>query len=208
MLIIRTSGANQAWRQTLQELYSSGAETGNATYFRDEVVVIELSKPELVDPDPLFPMPAEELAAINRFIHSGENESSVTHEWTKLYHHRMFDQPNSQIEYLLKVLAEPEPRWDSLVSLWDKTVDQNKLISPCTLVIWGRKRHGKLELHVHAHSSDAYKKLLMNLQEFISLHQFLAEKLLIEMGTYYHFLDSCHIHREDIKHCEQLLDAF
>jgi thymidylate synthase len=61
---------------------------------------------------------------------------------------------------------------------------------------------------VHAHSSDAYKKLLMNLQEFISLHQFLAEKLQLEMGTYYHFLDSCHIHREDIELCERLLDAF
>ncbi|QQS18140.1 hypothetical protein IPL68_05910 [Candidatus Saccharibacteria bacterium] len=44
-------------------------------------------------------MSQTDLDIINDYIYSGENESLVTHEWTKLYHHRMFDEPNSQIEY-------------------------------------------------------------------------------------------------------------
>jgi thymidylate synthase len=197
MLIIQTKNAVAAWRQTLVTLFASGSETDNRKYFRDEMVVIELDEPGIEPSDPLFPMPQQDLAVINRFIWSGENEEVVSHEWTKLYHHRMFDEPHNQVAYMLAKLALAEPTGEAQMSLWEKSVDHYQEISPCTLVIWGRKKHEALELHVHAHSSDAYKKLLMNLQEFISLQQYLASQLKLKMGKYYHVLDSCHIHSED-----------
>ncbi|QQS18139.1 hypothetical protein IPL68_05905 [Candidatus Saccharibacteria bacterium] len=76
-------------------------------------------------------------------------------------------------------------------------IDQDMKISPCTQIIWGRIRYGKLEMHVHAHSSDAYNKLLLNLLEFVSLQSYLAKRLGLPAGMYYHFLDSCHLHNSD-----------
>ncbi|MBZ0186239.1 MAG: thymidylate synthase, partial [Candidatus Obscuribacterales bacterium] len=112
------------------------------------------------------------------------------------------------VEYLLEKLRLPEPVGEAQISLWDKNIDQGQEISPCTQIIWGRKRGDTLELHVHTHSSDAYKKLLMNLQEFISLHQYLAGRLDLNPGRYIHFLDSCHIHRQDKDAALALLKEF
>jgi thymidylate synthase len=207
MIIIHAHNAVGAWRKTLISLMQNGAETANRKYFRDELVVIELDQPGVEAVDPLFPMSQKDMDTVNRFIFTGDNEAGVSHEWTKLYFHRIFDQPHSQIEYLLEKLRLPEPAGEALISLWDKNIDQRQEISPCTLIIWGRKRHDSLELHIHAHSSDAYKKLLMNLQEFISLHQFLAARLGLKMGKYYHLLDSCHIHSEDIDACRQVVES-
>jgi len=197
MIHVCTESANAAWREAFKRVFLEGTETGNQLYFRDEMVVFELSSPTIETPDPLFPMPAADLATINKFITTGANEHDVCHEWTKMYYHRIFDEPNSQIKYMLETLRESEPLRPAVASLWDKTIDQHQLVAPCTMVIWGRRRGNALELHVHAHSSDAYKKLLMNLQEFISLHHWMAGQLGLEVGKYIHVLDSCHIHRED-----------
>lgn len=206
MIHVCTDSANDAWRQALTRVLHEGAETGNQFYLRDEMVVFELSRPTIEVPDPLFPMAAADLAVINNFITTGADEDSVCHDWTKLYYHRIFDEPNSQIKYMLEVLRESEPLTPAVASLWDKTVDQRQLVAPCTMVIWGRRRGKALELHVHAHSSDAYKKLLMNLQEFISLHHWLSAQLKLEVGKYIHVLDSCHIHREDEAASRELVD--
>jgi thymidylate synthase len=197
MIHVCTNNVNAAWREALKRLFQEGGETDNQLYFRDEMAVFELLRPAIEAPDPLFPMAAEDLAIINNFITTGANEDSVCHEWTKMYYHRINDEPNGQVKYMLEVLRDPEPMTPAVASLWDKTIDQHQLVAPCTMVIWGRRRGTDLELHVHAHSSDAYKKLLMNLQEFISLHHWLAAQLGLEVGKYIHVLDSCHIHRED-----------
>lgn len=81
--------------------------------------------------------------------------------------------------------------------MWDKNVDQNKEVSPCTQIIWARIKNGALEVHVHANSSDAYKKLLMNMLEFISLQKYIADRVNVPVGRYIHFLDSCHLHQKD-----------
>jgi thymidylate synthase len=208
MLIVHADNAVAAWRTTLTRLLQEGSTTDNQKYYRDEPVVIELTSPSVEVADPLFPMSQKDLDTINDFIHSGANEDNVTHEWTKLYYHRMFDEPNSQVKYILKKLSLSEPVGEAQISLWDKTIDQEQEISPCTQIIWARKKHDRLEVHVHAHSSDAYKKLLMNLQEFISLQHHLASQLNLQPGKYYHFLDSCHIHTEDVELSKQLVQQF
>lgn len=206
MITIKEQTSSAAWRETFKTLYAHGSETDNDKYFRDELTVIEISKPA-IESDSLFPMAQQDLDTITRFIWSGEHEESVVHEWTKLYYHRMFDEPHSQIEYLLRKIQEGRPKGDTQISLWDKNQDQEAEISPCTQIIWGRLKHGALELHVHAHSSDAYQKLFMNIQEFVSLHLYLAERLGVPAGTYYHMIDSCHLHRKHMSEIEGLAKA-
>lgn len=204
MIQITTETTNQAWRQAFTQLYDSGQETNNDRYFRDELMVISVTQPELEPIDPLFPMPQEDISLINHFITTGENEEQVVHEWTKLYFHRMFDRPHSQIEYFISKLQSSIPKGDALMSLWEKSVDQTADINPCTQVVWGRIKQGALELHVHAHSSDAYKKLLMNMQEFIAIQHYVAGRLNISVGPYYHILDSCHFHWKDVEAAKEL----
>lgn len=197
MIYVVADSANQAWLDTFKSLANQGEETGNAKYWRDEVALIEVNNPQVEIADDRFPMSQAALDTINKYIYSGENEDQVTHEWTKLYHHRAFDEPNSQIEFLISKLDANRPVGEAQISMWDKNIDQSQEVSPCTQIIWARIKHGKLELHVHANSSDAYKKLLMNILEFISLQHYIAERVGVEVGKYYHFLDSCHLHHKD-----------
>ncbi|EDK72809.1 Thymidylate synthase-like protein [candidate division TM7 genomosp. GTL1] len=195
---------NEAWCQTFTSLYDNGSETGNQRYFRDEVTLIEIENPVVEPADSRFPMAQEDLDIINRYIYTGENEDKVIHDWTKLYYHRAFDEPNSQIEFLISKLDPQSPKGEAQISMWDKNIDQDQKVSPCTQIIWARIKHGKLELHVHAHSSDVYKKLLMNILEFVSLQHYIAERVGVPVGKYYHFLDSGHLHQKDIKAIEVL----
>jgi thymidylate synthase len=198
MIHLTANTPNEAWRTAFTSLYDNGAETGNNKYFRDEVVLLEVENPIVEPADPRFPMKQEDLDVINKFIYTGENEDKVVHDWTKLYYHRAFDEPNSQIEFLIRSLSLDHPVGEAQISMWDKNVDQGQKVSPCTQVIWARIKHGRLELHVHAHSSDAYKKLLMNILEFVSLQHYIANRVGIPVGKYYHFLDSGHLHHKDM----------
>lgn len=197
MIHIQANNANEAWVSTLQYLLEKGKEAGNKKYYRDEVALIKIINPQVTTADARFPMSQNDLDIINRYIYTGENEEAVVHDWTKLYYHRSFDTPNSQIEFLIDNLNEEWPAGEAQISMWDKNIDQGQKISPCTQIVWGRIKHGKLELHVHTNSSDAYKKLLMNMLEFISLQHYIANRINTEVGSYYHFLDSCHLHHKD-----------
>jgi len=205
MLQIKATSANDAWRKTLATIYKEGEATGTEKYFRDEVTLIEIENPAVEPADPRFPMTQTDLDIINRYIYTGEQEDKVVHDWTKLYYHRAFDEPNSQIEFMIRNLQSGKPVGETQISMWDKNVDQGQKISPCTQIIWARIKHGKLELHVHAHSSDTYKKLLMNILEFISLQHYIAGRVGVPVGKYYHFLDSGHITNKDLDAVEKLL---
>lgn len=207
MIHITANTPNDAWRSAFTSLYDNGAETGNDKYFRDEVMLIEVNNPVVEPADPQFPMEQIDLDIINRFIFTGENEDEVVHDWTKLYYHRAFDEPNSQIEFLIGNLNPDNPVGEAQISMWDKNADQGQKVSPCTQIIWARIKHGKLELHVHAHSSDAYKKLLMNILEFVSLQHYIAKRVGVPVGKYYHFLDSGHLHRKDMDAIQALRTA-
>src|ERR1700677_4956468 len=118
MIVIQTDNAVAAWRQALTRLMQEGTTTDNGKYFRDELIAIELASPSVEPSDPLFPMPQHDLDVINNFIWSGADEANVCHEWTKLYHHRIFDQPHSQVDYMLAKLRLPEPVGEAVISLW------------------------------------------------------------------------------------------
>jgi len=205
MILIKAKDSNTAWRDTLKQLYFSQLETDNDKYYRDEPTLIEIESPVYQISDELFPMNSNDLKIINEYIVSGKNEEKVIHEWTKIYYHRIFDQPNSQFNFFIEKLKAGMPVGEAQISMWDKKVDQSASISPCTQIIWGRIRHGKLEIHVHAHSSDAYKKLLMNIQESISFQNFVAQRLYVPVGKYFHFIDSCHIHKNDLEEVQQII---
>lgn len=44
----------------------------------------------------------------------------------------------------------------------------------------------------------------MNILEFVSLQHYIAERVSVPVGRYYHFLDSGHLHTKDLKAIEAL----
>jgi len=205
MIIIKAENSNEAWRKTLVEIFKSGVDTDNQKYYKDELTLIEIDNPKLMTPDELFPMDKTDLEIIYKYITSGEHENKVIHEWSKIYRHRIYDQPNSQFDFFIKKLKEKLPVGETQISIWDKSLDQTSKITPCTQIIWGRIKHGKLEFHVHANSSNAYNKLLLNIQEFIAMQNYVADILKVQVGKYFHFIDSCHIYHDDLEKVKELV---
>lgn len=207
MISIRAHTANEAWIAALKDLLTNNSATGNEKYFRDEPVTIQISNPSVIAADARFPMEQEDLDIINRYIYTGENEDKVVHEWSKLYYHRTFDEPNSQMEFLISKLDANNPVGEAQISMWDKNIDQDNKVSPCVQIIWARLKNGKLELHVHTNSTDAYKKLLMNILEFISLQKYIAERVSVPVGDFIMFVDSCHLHNKDLGGINRIKDT-
>ncbi len=208
LIIKESSSLNTAWRKALTVLVEQGVETDNDFYYRDQPILFEIDKPMIEAADPLFPMSPEDVSVINEFMYSGNNEDQVCHPWTKLYHHRLFDQPNAQIPYMIDLLKKNETYNGCVGSIWDKDKDQYQYEAPCSLIIWCRIKYNKLVTHVHAYTSDAYAKLLMNLSEFVSLHLYIAKELGIEAGMYRHFFDACCVHFADKERAEAVVSKF
>ncbi len=205
MLTITAKTPNLAWWQCLEQLYYNFSASDNIKYFRDELTIIEILEPCIEKVPVEFPMLQSDLDIINNYLITGENEELVIHEWTKLYFHRIYSEPNNQYNYLLRQLAKKDQSGRAQISLWDKTIDQNAEMAPCTQIIWGRIKNNLLEFHVHAHSVNAYNKLLMNQQEFINLQYHIAKKLAVGVGQFYHLIDSCHIYQKDVNKVESLM---
>lgn len=205
MLTITANTSNLAWLQCLKQLCYDFHDSDNIKYFRDELTVIEILQPCIEEAPTEFPMLQSDLDVINNYLITGENEDMVKHEWTKLYFQRIYSEPNNQYSYLLQQLGKKDQSGRAQISLWDKTIDQDADIAPCTQIIWARVKHNLLELHIHAHSVDAYKKLLMNQQEFITLQYHIAKQLEIGVGKFYHVIDSCHIYKIDVNKVENLI---
>jgi thymidylate synthase len=134
MISITVKTPNAAWESCLIELFNHNKKTDNDYFYRDELAILEILEP-CIEPAPKeFPMPQQEIDIINNYIITGENEMSVMHEWTKLYYHRIHDEPNSQYTYLLDKLAQPKLSGRALISLWNKSLDQDGDIAPCTQI--------------------------------------------------------------------------
>jgi len=50
-------------------------------------------------------MSKEDVDVINDYLVSGKNEDKVVHDWTKLYHQRLFGEDYNQIEEIIRYLT-------------------------------------------------------------------------------------------------------
>ena len=193
MIFIKEQSLNKTWKKTVKELLENGYTPQDNRFIKMESIVIEIDDPKIEDIDKYFPMTQEDINIINNYIITGENEENVCHEWTKLYYHRLFDEPDSQITYIINRIKNGKA---GIASNWIKQ-DQNSKIKPCMMSITANNENGKLFFNLHARACDIYNKLLMNLQEFITLQYYIAEKTNFEVGRFTMFIDYAQILRED-----------
>lgn len=219
MLIVKSSSIKNAWRESVLNLFNSNDILGKEV-FKEDVALIQIEKAQEVHTgfarvshtnispkeyyDTLFPMTKDEIDAINEYIVSGRRENEIAHNWTKLYRKRLFedeDQINHVIEYLKK-----DPRGKrGQITIWKNQDDINAEIAPCLQLLWFQIENNNLIMHVHMRASDCYGKLLMNINEFHAIQRYIADKLTVDVGDSYIFIDSCHFYIKDKPCIEEVI---
>ena len=206
MIYIKESTLAEAWRKSFKELYAAGNESREKEFYKFSPAVIEVSNTTSADIyDEHFPMSRENIEIINNFLITGENEEKVIHDWTKLYRERLFSREYNQIENLIKYLTKNPSGKRAQASIWDQEVDLYGKIGPCLQIIWLQIINGKLEMHAHMRATDCYGKLLMNMNEFVALQNYIAEQLGIQSGAYIQFTDSLHFNIGDKENVDKII---
>lgn len=205
MLYINSPTIAQAWRDALKTLYEQGKVIENDEIFRDSVMAIEVSDTTTNLFDDRFAMSEQDVEIINHYLITGESEDKVMHDWTKIYRKRLFDSDPNQIQNIIEYLRKKPTGKRAQASIWQQAVDLTGPIAPCLQLLWFQIDDGKLDIHVHMRASDCYGKLLMNMNEFVALQQYMAKELNVDQGKYYHFIDTCHFNSSDKEKIENLV---
>lgn len=202
MIIVKENNVNKAWKTTLKKLYIEGYTPQDSRFYKIDTAAIEMDNPELSEPDIMFPIKKEDIDIINNYIITGNEEDKVPHEWTKLYYHRLFDNPNSQIKYMIERIKRDRV---GIACNWVKE-DQKSEIKPCMLSITASNENGKLNFQLHSRACNIYDKLLMNLQEFITVQKYIAKELNLKLGRFTMFIDYAQISKKDILEVEKIVN--
>jgi len=205
MIIVKENSPAKAWRKTLATLIDTKSPTDDRSkkLFKDSVFLLELNNSEKENYDVNFPMTEEEINIINEYLVYGKKENEVIHEWTKKYRSRLFIE-DKQIDRIIEYLKKKPYGKKAQASLWKQEEDINAKVAPCLQILWFQANNQKLDLHIHMRACDCYGKLLMNINEFVALQNFVAEQLNMEIGNYYMFVDSLHFNLKDKSEIEKV----
>ncbi|MFB6181597.1 MAG: thymidylate synthase [Candidatus Magasanikbacteria bacterium] len=206
MLKVAANTTAEAWRKAFFKLMNTGKNTQDKEHIVNLPAAIEVKNTQIDRYDGRFSMSQEEIETINKHIVSGKDTEKVTHEWTKLYRKRLFEGSTNQIEEIIKYLNEKPHGKRAQANIWNQQKDLYGEIAPCLQMVWFQVKNEKLETHVHLRASDAYGKLLMNINEFISLHHYVADELNVDYGKYIQFIDTCHVYKKDRKEAQELFE--
>ncbi len=105
---------------------------------------------------------------------------------------------NNQIDKVVRVLKnEPESR-RALISLWDSQYDSISEHPPCVCTIQFFIRNNKINTITYYRSNDAWMAALPDMISMLRLTEYVASRLKIDVGQYFHFAASYHIYEPDI----------
>lgn len=118
-------------------------------------------------------------------------------------HGPFYDQLEAIVE---KLKTAPFTRRAQMVT-WRCWVDQNTADPPCLQRMWFRIVEGKLNMHMHIRSNDAFKAGFMNMYAFTEFQNMVATLVGVLPGEYIHFADSFHIYGSYFDEFSQFLDS-
>lgn len=131
------------------------------------------------------------------------------------YHERIFKYPGlrfnadmeriNQIEYVVRKLSNAPYSRRAQAITWVPHLDTRSEYPPCLQRLWFRIVNGKLVLHIHIRSNDAFKAAFMNMYAFTELQRTVAKRLGVDTGYYLHVADSYHIYERDWKWAEKFI---
>ena len=106
---------------------------------------------------------------------------------------------NNQLDKVVKMLKDnPETR-QAVISIYDgKEIDTYANDTPCTYAVNFTILTGKLNMAVLMRSNDLWFGFCNDQYCFSKLQELVADKLKIEVGTYYHNATNFHIYNNKL----------
>ena len=107
---------------------------------------------------------------------------------------------NHQLDKVVAMLkSNPETR-QAVISIYDgKEISTYRKDTPCTYAVQFTVLDNKLHMAVLMRSNDLWFGFCNDQYCFASLQELVAERLCIELGTYYHFAHNLHLYNNKLK---------
>ncbi|QPQ53269.1 thymidylate synthase [Chryseobacterium indologenes] len=111
------------------------------------------------------------------------------------------DSVSTQIDTVVELLKRKENTRQAVIQIFDKNdlLDKDNLDIPCTCTLQFFIRDNKLILFVTMRSNDVFVGLPHDIFCFTMLQEIIAKELKKEIGSYNHFISSCHYYMADDK---------
>ena len=77
---------------------------------------------------------------------------------------------------------------------------------PCLQMIWCKVIDGRLELHTHWRSRDAYAAAPMNMWALTNLQKIIAERVGVKVGQYVDTSESFHVYEENFRRTQNVVN--
>ena len=121
---------------------------------------------------------------------NGEVNSNYGYQW----------QRHNQIDYIVNKLRDNKETRHAAISIYDaKEHNEYTYDTPCTYAVQFTILDNKLHMAVLMRSNDLWFGFCNDQYCFASLQELVAERLSIELGTYYHFAHNLHLYNNKLK---------
>lgn len=124
-------------------------------------------------------------------MHNGDNlvNSNYGYQWNR----------NNQLEKIINILSSNKDTRRAGITIYDgKEISDYEYDTPCTLDIFFNIINNKLNMSVLMRSNDLWFGFCNDQYCFSLLQSFVASKLNIEVGWYYHFAIDLHIYNNKL----------
>lgn len=124
------------------------------------------------------------------------------------YGYRIFNalsEEQSQWEQVFHLLKFDHDSRRAILNFWDYKLDLKSIDIPCVNSIQFLIRDGFLHAFVYMRSNDVIWGLPYDVFLFTMLQELLATRLNLELGTYNHFIASCHLYKRHVSLAEKVI---
>ncbi len=105
-----------------------------------------------------------------------------------------------QLDKVIQMLKVYPDTRQAVLSIYDgKEINTYAKDTPCTYAVQFTVLHNKLEMSVLMRSNDLWYGFCNDQYCFASLQELVAERLSIEIGSYYHFAHNLHLYNDKLK---------
>ena len=108
-------------------------------------------------------------------------------------------QRENQLEYVIKKLRKHKETRHAAISIYDcKEHDKYKKDTPCTYAVQFTILNDKLNMSVYMRSNDLWYGFCNDQYCFSMLQKYVAERLSMDIGWYYHHAHNMHIYNDKL----------
>ena len=146
------------------------------------------------------------LEFISKFGKMWNNLSDDGETCNSAYGHLLMNDPFNQIEQVIQILKNDKNSRRAVMNINRPNMFKGTTKdSPCTISVQYMIRNGKLNCFINMRSNDVWLGLPYDIVFFTELQRYVAARLSVDAGFYYHNAASLHLYDRDIIKVEDWL---